>query len=324
MLATREVDMRVRWIVVLIVTALSLLLVPAVASAASETVHETHSFDASAARRVLVDVSFHDVLVTVRPGDRVDVVVHFELEGSSSRVKELAEDYRPEFLTEGDRLIVRSTRDDRGSWSWFGSLRTEGRVEVAMPPGLDLVCDTSSGSCRVTGDLGEADLTCDTSSGGCELEGAARTVRADTSSGEVRLRLTREVKEVVADTSSGEVVVTGPVLAFSADTSSGGVEAEGLLGDAHFDTSSGEVVATWSSVAEGARAIADTSSGEVELTFPDGTALDGSVSTGSGDIRSDWPGEMSRGEDELRLEGGAGAVRLRVDTSSGDVTLRRR
>ncbi len=316
--------MRVKWFLILIVTALSLLLVPAVASAGSQTIHETHTFDAAGARRVMIDVSFHDVTVTVRPGDRVDVMVHIELEGSSSKVERLAEDYRPKFLTEGGTLVIRSTRRSESSWSWFGSMRTEGKVELAMPPGLDLVCDTSSGDCRVSGDLGDADLTCDTSSGDCEIAGAARTIRADTSSGDVRLKLTREVEEVIADTSSGEVTVNGPVRSFSADTSSGDIEAIGLLGEAGFDTSSGSVEAEWSAVEAGARVVADTSSGDVDLVFPAGTELDGLVSTGSGGIRSDWAGEMSRREDELRLEGGSGAVRLRVDTSSGEVTLRRR
>ncbi len=320
MLTFREVDMRVRWMVVLVVTALALLFVPAVASSASQAVHESHSFAVDGARRVMVDASFQDVVVTVRPGATVEVKVDMEFTGS--RAERLAKEYAPRFKEVGGELRVISKREN-GSWSFGGwSDRSSGTITVAMPPGLDVTIDVSSGDVHIDGDLGDAEVLCDTSSGNCEISGAMRSLSADTSSGEVRIRLTRETEEVVADTSSGNVVVEGPARTLKADTSSGDIQADGLLGDASFDTSSGDVEASWAVAPGAARVVADTSSGEVTFAFPAGTELDGLISTSSGDIRSDWNGDRNRHGDELRLEGGAGAVRLRVDTSSGDVTLR--
>ena len=312
--------MRVRWMVVLVVTALALLLVPAVASSSTQTVHESHSFDVDGGRRVMVDASFQDVVVTVRPGDTVDVNVDMEFSGS--RAERLAEQYAPKFKEVGGELRVISKRD-HSSWSFGGfSDRSSGTITVAMPPGLDLTVDVSSGDVHIDGDLGDVEVLCDTSSGACEISGAMRSLSADTSSGEVRIRLTRETEEVVADTSSGNVVVEGPARKLKADTSSGDVTASGLLGDANFDTSSGNVGASWAFAPGAVHVVADTSSGDVTLAFPADTELDGLISTSSGDIRSDWNGDRDRHGDNLRLEGGGNAVRLRVDTSSGDVTLR--
>jgi len=320
MLASREVDMRIRWMVVLVVTALALLFVPAVASSSTQTVHESHSFAVDGARRVLVDASFQDVVVTVRPGSTVDVEVDMEFTGS--RAERLAREYAPQFKEAGGELRVISKRN-HGSWSFGGfSDRSSGTITVAIPPGLDLTVDVSSGDVHIDGDLGDAEVLCDTSSGGCEISGAMRSLSADTSSGEVRIRLTRETEEVAADTSSGNVVVEGPARKLKADTSSGDVTASGLLGDANFDTSSGDVEASWAFAPGAVHVVADTSSGDVTLAFPADTELDGLISTSSGDIRSDWNGDRDRHGDNLRLEGGGNAVRLRVDTSSGDITLR--
>lgn len=49
--------------------------------------------------------------------------------------------------------------------------------------------------------------------------------------------------------------------------------------------------------------------------------VDGDVDTSSGGIRSDFPGRFNEDRDHLRFEGGPDAVRIRVDTSSGRVTL---
>jgi hypothetical protein len=59
----------------------------------------------------------------------------------------------------------------------------------------------------------------------------------------------------------------------------------------------------------------------VRLTFPRGTVLAGSADTGSGTIRTDFPGNLNDDRDHLVLAGGPGAVQVRVDTSSGSVRL---
>ncbi len=299
-------------------TILLLLATPA-AFAETETLHEQRSFTAKVGAKVEVDVSFHDVVVRVHEGDTVDITVDMEISASARKARRLIEEYAPVFDDSNTRIRVRSVREGV-SWSW-GSSRMRGKVEVLMPSGLDLVVDTSSGSCRLDGDLGDSAVVLDTSSGEVDVDGAMRELLADTSSGSVTVRLSRRAESVEADTSSGDVRVNGPVQTITANTSSGSVDLNGLLGDADLDTSSGDVTAGWDSIGPGCRVSANTSSGGVRLTLPAGTVLDGSVDTGSGRISSDFPGESSDKGHHLDLRGGAGAVRINVDTSSGGAKL---
>jgi hypothetical protein len=289
----------------------------AVGAAAAETLHEEHTFTARPGAKVVVDVSFHEVEVTARPGDTIDVVVDLEVGGSGSKAERRLEELRPVFRDDGDTLLIRSVR--KGGFSW-GSWRAKGHVVVEMPPDMNLVVDASSGSCDLRGNFGDAKVTCDLSSGAVRVAGAARELVADTSSGSVKAELTRPAERVVADTSSGSVTVIGGAAWVHADTSSGSIHVAGLAGDASLDTSSGSITAHWASVPSGAEITADTSSGGVKLTFPAGTTLEGDVDTGSGTIRSDFPGEWT-GRSHLQLTGGPGAVSVRVDTSSGGVQL---
>lgn len=300
----------------------SVLTVAVVAgSAAAETLHAEHRFDATPGASLLVDVSFHDVEVQAVAGaSSVEVAVDLEVTGAGAEGR--LEKLRPEFLVEGDRLVVRSLEGDRGfSFGWG---RTQGRVAVSLPPGLDLVVDGSSGQVRIGGDLGDAAVTVDTSSGGVEVDGAMGELAADTSSGSVKVRVSRPLARFRADTSSGDVLLVGGAHDAAADASSGSLDLANLTGELVADTSSGSVTASWRSVAPGARVHVDTSSGGVELTFPKGTTVGGLVSTSSGSLRADFPGTLGERGRELELAGGAGAIDLRVDTSSGPVDLRAR
>jgi hypothetical protein len=280
------------------------------------SIHQEHSFDARPGATLFVDVSFHAVEVTARPGTTVDIVVDIEVKGSGSSSKNAADDLQPQFVDEGDRLIVRSTRS--GGWSWK-SVSARGKVVVRMPPGMDLTIDSSSGGARITGDLGDSVVRFDASSGGLTVEGAMRELHCDLSSGSVRAALERPVDVFGADASSGSVRLSGGAREARVDTSSGGITLEGLLGDAHLEASSGSISAQWDALPAGATVRAGASSGGITLRFPAGTPLRGWVDVSSGGIHTDFPGSMTK--DHLKLGGGPDAVDLRVETSSGSVKL---
>ncbi len=288
------------------------------ALADSGSLHEEHSFQTRPGATVLIDVSFHRVEVTARPGDTVDVTVDLEATGSESKVKSSLNAFRPVFLEKGDTLVVRSTSKKAFRW---GSHKVRGHVTVQMPPDMSLKVDSSSGSCEAHGDFGDAVLSFDLSSGSIVVEGAARELSADVSSGSITFQLTRPAERVDADTSSGSVSLTGGAGWLRADTSSGSIHASGLQGDASLDTSSGSITAEWSKIPSGAEISADTSSGGVTLRFPAGTQLVGTVDTGSGRIQSDFPGELSDRGRSMKLAGGSESASIRVDTSSGGVQL---
>jgi DUF4097 and DUF4098 domain-containing protein YvlB len=305
--------MRVR--VLLIVTVF--VLFAAVSAHADIELHQEHSFDARAGSTVVVDVSFHSVKVEARPGDTVDVTVDIEVKGSGSSSKNALNQLQPKFLEEGNRLIIRSTKKKGFSWK---SVSAKGRVTVKMPPGMDLVVDTSSGSAVISGDFGDAVIRFDASSGSLTVDGAMRELHSDTSSGSVRAAVSRPLDVFTADASSGSARLSGGAYRAMVDTSSGSANLTGLLGNASFDSSSGSITAQWDAIPAGAKIRADTSSGGVTLHFPAGTVLAGSVDVSSGGINSDFPGFV-REKDSLQFDGGPEAVDLRIDTSSGNVKL---
>jgi len=288
----------------------------AASAAADVEIRQEHSFDARTGQTVVIEASFHRVEVEVVPGDTVHAIVEISSSSSSRAAERAVEELRPVFEDRGDRLVVRSTR--KGGWSWRTG-RIEGRIAITLPPGLDLSVDTSSGAITVDGDLGDAVATCDASSGSVTVAGAMRELRISTSSGSIRAEVERPLERFSASASSGSVRLVGGAEQASADTSSGSITLTGLRGNATMSASSGAVSARWDAIPPGATIKAGASSGGVTLELPPGTALSGTVRTGSGGVRSDFPGTFDRGN--ATFHGGDGAVDLRVSTSSGSVKL---
>ncbi len=297
--------------------AATLLCLSLAGSAAADIeIHQKHRFDARPGGTVVVDVSFHNVEVTAVPGDSVDVAVDVTVKGDSDSAKNVANELQPQFLVEGDKLIIRSSV--KKGWSWK-SISAKGMVTISMPPGMNLSIDASSGSARISGDFAGAVVDFDASSGSLTVDGAMRKLNADISSGSVRAAVMRPLESFSADASSGSVHLTGGAHEAHVDTSSGSINVAGLLGDGFFDSSSGSITGQWDAIPAGAKVRAGASSGSVTLGFPAGTQLEGSVDVSSGGIRSDFPGTMSK--NHMKLTGGPGAVSIEVDTSSGSVKL---
>ncbi len=163
------------------------------AAAATKTLDRSHVFPAPKGHTVKIDVSFHAVEVTVKPGDTVEVAVHLEATGTDPKADKALAALDPVFREEGDTILIRSTKKGFGG---LGSAKVKGIVTVAMPPDLDLVVDGSSGSFKAQGDFGSGDVSCDASSGSFRMSGAAKKVSADSSSGSVVIELTRPAEVV--------------------------------------------------------------------------------------------------------------------------------
>jgi DUF4097 and DUF4098 domain-containing protein YvlB len=292
-------------------------LISGTASAETE-LHEKHRFDARPGATVVVDVSFHRVEVKAVPGDSVDVTVDLEVKGNGAKAEKYLEEYRPEFLDKGDKLIVRSVRKKKG-WSWK-SVSIKGLVTVQMPPDMHLTVDSSSGSAVIEGDFGDAVVRFDASSGSLTVNGAMGELHSDTSSGSVTAHLSRPLDAFTSDASSGSVRLTGGARTAKVGSSSGSINVSGLLGDGNFDASSGSIKAQWDSVTPEASVRASASSGSVTLRFPENTRISGTLDVSSGCLHSYFPA-LVRGKDKLELDGGPDAVYVDVDTSSGSIKL---
>jgi DUF4097 and DUF4098 domain-containing protein YvlB len=305
--------MRVR-IAIAVIAALCLF---ATGASANIEIHEKHRFDARPGATVVIDVSFHSVEVTAQPGNAVDVTVDLTVNGDGSSAKNVANDLRPVFEEEGDRLIIRSTR--KKGWNWK-PVKAKGKVIVQMPPGMNLTIDSSSGGAKITGDFGDAVVRFDASSGSLTVDGAMRELHSDVSSGSVRATVSRPLDVFISDASSGSTRLSGGAHRATVESSSGSIDVSGLLGEGHFDASSGSIRAQWNAIPPRTSVRASASSGSVTLLFPRDTQVSGSVEVSSGGLHSDFPA-LVRGKDRLQLDGGPDAVKIEVETSSGSVKL---
>jgi hypothetical protein len=305
--------MRVR----LTIAAIAALCLFATGASAEIEIHEKHRFDARPGGTVVVDVSFHSVEVTAQPGNAVDVTVDITFKGNGSSVQKVAEDYRPVFEEDGDKLIIRSSR--KKGWNWK-SVTAKGKVTVQMPPGMNLTIDSSSGSASITGNFGDAVVDFDASSGSLTVDGAMRELHSDVSSGSVRATVSRPLDVFTADASSGSARLTGGARMANVESSSGGIDVSGLLGEGRFSASSGSIKAQWNAIPPRTTVRASASSGSVTLWFPKDTKISGSVEVSSGGLHSDFPA-LVRGKKKLELDGGPDAVDIEVDTSSGSIKL---
>lgn len=299
------------------VAALAACLLCVGTASAEIEIHEKHRFDARPGGTVVVDVSFHEVEVTAVTGDSVDVTVDLTINGSGGSAKNIAADLRPVFKEEGDKLIIRSRR--KKGWSWK-SIKAKGKVAVQMPPGMNLTIDSSSGSARINGDLGDSVVVFDASSGSLTVDGAMRELHSDVSSGSVRASVSRPLEVFTSDASSGSVRLSGGARNARAEASSGSINMSGLLGEGTFSASSGSIKAQWDAIQPHTSVRASASSGSVTLWFPEDTRISGSVQVSSGGLHSDFPA-MIRGKKRLELDGGPDAVTVEVDTSSGSIKL---
>ena len=306
--------MRVRFAI----AAVAALCLIATGASAEIEIHEKHRFDARPGATVVVDVSFHKVEVSVNPGDSVDVTVDLEVKGNGKSTQKYIDAYKPQFLEEGDKLIIRSIRKKKG-WSWK-SVSIKGLVKVQMPPGMNLTIDSSSGNARIDGDFGDAVVVFDASSGSLTVDGAMRELHSDLSSGSVRATVTRPLDVFTSDASSGSARLTGGARTAKAESSSGSINVSGLLGEGKFSASSGSIKAQWNAIPPQTTVRASASSGSVTLWFPQDTRISGSLDVSSGGLHSDFPA-LVRGKDRLELDGGPDAVNVEVDTSSGSVKL---
>ena len=301
----------------LTIAALAALCLFAVGASAEIEVHEKHRFDARPGATVVIDVSFHSVEVSAKPGSAVDVTVDLTIKGDGSSAKKAANDLRPVFEEDGNKLIIRSTREK--GWSWK-SVKAKGKVMVQMPPGMNLTIDSSSGSARINGDFGDSKVVFDASSGSLTVDGAMRELRSDLSSGSVRATVSRPLDVFTSDASSGSARLTGGARTAKVESSSGSIDVSGLLGDGRFSASSGSIKAQWNAIPPHTTVRASASSGSVTLWFPKDTRISGSLDVSSGGLHSDFPA-LVRGKDRLELDGGPDAVNIEVDTSSGSIKL---
>ena len=240
---------------------------------------------------------------------RVDTVPHPETTVEVAPMNDAAVQILEEVRVEqrGGRSVLVEVPERRG----FGFLRSspEFDIRISCPHGSSLDVRTASADLYARGHLG--DVRAKTASGDVELDEVERSVDVQSASGDVAIRSAGSAE---VSTTSGDVrmdTVLGPVRAqlVSGDLAVGdaraSVEATTVSGDQRLDAVQRGVISL--------RAV----SGDISVAVRRGARVWLDVRSMSGDTDSDL--EMT-GEP---AGGGEAEVELRVNTVSGDVSIRR-
>jgi len=173
----------------------------------------------------------------------------------------------------GDSLTI-TVKTDK---SWFTWQKKSSRIEISLPPGLDLDVTTASGAVLVQ--VETQSLRVRSASGDIEAPRGGGSVDVDSTSGTVRLKgFTGPVK---ASAISGELLLEDLSGEIRATTMSGDLKGTGLAptNKSRFTTVSGKVGLTLVGGPEGYAVQAETASGDIKI----GTAsADHALSMGTG------------------------------------------
>jgi lia operon protein LiaG len=149
------------------------------------------------------------------------------------------------------------------------------------------------------------------------------SIKIDTSSGDILIQ-DLKAKETIFETSSGDIIASNLYTEVNRfHSSSGEMELSNVTGDIEAKSSSGDMIIDYLNA--NGNLDAKTSSGDVNVTYqdePNSLAIDFQGSSGEGDVSLDGVNFEEKSENAIRGMIGSGHFKLKVETSSGDFTLR--
>jgi len=204
---------------------------------------------------------------------------------------------------------------------------SSGDIEADEIQGGNVSIDTSYGDIALRA-IKASRLDAHTSSGDVAASGIeAQGVRLASDYGDIAVRELQG--DLDSKTSSGEVSILEAKGLCRAHSDYGDVSATGTFRGLALSSSSGSVrgrAASGSSLGEGWEIRSDY--GDVQLDLPKGLSFELDASTDYGEVAADLPGVLggSKGDETRKLHGtvGGGGARLRLHSSSGDVSIRTR
>jgi hypothetical protein len=276
----------------LLTTALLVLLLPAVARAATGTFDRTLHVNGTVMLSVHTGSGY--IHVTPGPAGEVHIAGHVEANGWGFGASDEARVQRvvnaPPIEQDGNIVTIGGHED------WLNNVSID--YDITAPRGSQLEAGTGSGDLRLS-DLGSS-LQAETGSGDIEASGFTGHVELRSGSGDVHADL-QSANDVSAHSGSGKIVISGVNGTLFAETGSGDIQI------------TGRPAAGW-----------QLRSGSGDVTLNVGNApftLD--ASTGSGDIHSDpsISTHGSLGHHHISGDLNGGGPTVRVETGSGDIRI---
>ncbi|MBR4555689.1 MAG: DUF4097 family beta strand repeat protein [Ruminococcus sp.] len=231
---------------------------------------------------------------------------------------DLSEDQKVHTWLDGTVLRVRYCR----SGETFMMSSPDKKLEIKVPRSAKLRSIDHNGSSTDTdfSSMTAESIKVDLSSGEARLKDcSAKIFELDSSSGDITLDQKGESEKIKAEASSGKIKITAETVGeLKLDTSSGDKEISVQKAD-HIlsDSSSGSTELRLGTMP--ADMSIEASSGDVTLYIPADADFKGVIDTSSGDISFDLP--LSNSGDTYTC--GSGTNSLNIETSSGDISLRK-
>jgi hypothetical protein len=295
-------------------------LAPWQATAAQKDVATAESFPAGDSKQLLVDVADLDVRLRTADVDSIEADVLLRISGTSEdKAQRWVENHTPVFTDSEDRLQI-LVEPGKSGFLWFGSLTARARLSLLAPRQIVPDITTTSGSIQIRGDFPQArPLLLRTSTGNIDVDGATASIDFRTAAGDAQIRVIRPLDALIARTSSGDVSLAGGARHVRVDTASGRISLQNLSGETEVSTSTGKITLRWDRLEPGASVRVRSSSGRVQLIIPAGVRPQGTISTTTGSVRSEFPGEVIEGGMTLRLTGDGPT--FDVETASSEIQL---
>ncbi len=290
------------------------------ADAAQKDLALTETFRGAEGKTVLVDGADLDIRVRSADVDQIeaDILLHIGGTGDEKAARWI-EHHTPVFTDSDGQLRIEVTPGKSG-FLGFGWVSSRARIALLVPGGVVPDVTTTSGGIRVRGDFHYAHpLRMRTSAGDMEMVGAARSLDIRTAEGDAQIEVFRPLEDFFARTSSGDVRLVGGSREAHVDTASGKIWLENLSGNVEVSTSTGKITLSWDRMGLGTTVRVRSSSGRVHLIVPEGVHPQGTLTSITGNIRSELPGEVTEDGIALRLQGDGPT--FDVETASAEIQL---
>jgi hypothetical protein len=290
------------------------------AAAAQKDLTRTETFEATDGKTLLVDGADLDIRVRAADLDHIEADFLLHIRGTGDeKASRWIENHTPVF-TDGDDQLRIEVKPGKSGFLGFGWVSSRARLAFLVPGGVIPDVTTTSGDIRVRGDFpGAHPLRMRTSAGNMEMVGATKSLDIRTSEGDVQIEVFRPLEDFFARTSSGDVRLVGGSRKAHVDTASGKIWLENLSGGVEVSTSTGKINLSWDRMEPGQTVRVRSSSGRVHLIVPEGVHPQGTLTTTTGNIRSELPGEVTDDGISLRLQGDGPT--FDVETASAEIQL---
>ena len=303
-----------------ILAALVMTLSAIPAAAAQKNLIQAERFPSAEAKRLEVDVADLDVRINRADVNEIEADILLHIRGlGDEKGQRWIEGHTPSFTDTEAKLQI-TVETGTSGFLGFGHLSAQARLSVLAHGEVIPDVTTTSGRIQLRGDFTAADpLRLRTSSGNMELNGATASLDIRTADGDAQIEVIRPLSHFFARTSSGDVQLVGGAQEARVDTASGKISLENLSGSVAISTTTGKITLSWDRLDPGQTIRIRSSSGRVHLMVPEGVQPQGTLTTTTGTIRSEFPGLVSEDGSALNLQGDGPT--FDVETASGDIQL---